>query len=197
MFWHLKPLQNHCAQCVCMQKFVLQSVTDFLSVWWTNVVLSQSFTTLFLSHPNERTWLEGLGFWYLFPSVNTCCAIHSILLSLHLNEVLFCFFYGHNIIWNLNNILWDWQYFSEYSPHSAWMWGIFRRILSVRHNIVLDLNNVMGSLKAAWLCSIWSHRLETNFLPWWFRRKWFNQWQTGEKGANGLPWDLLLKKWLS
>ena len=122
----------------------------------------------------------------------------SNLLTLHRNEVFFFWiFYGHNIIQNLNNILRDWKYYREYSPHSAWMWGIFCRKLSVPHNIVLDLNNVMRSLKVAWLCSTWSCRLETNSLPWWFWRRWFNQWQTSEKGANGLPWDLLFKKWLS
>ena len=33
--------------------------------------------------------------------------------------------------------------FCRISSHSYWMWGRFRRILLVPHNIVMDLNNVM------------------------------------------------------
>ena len=48
----------------------------------------------------------------------------------------------HNITHNLNNVMWDWQYYVKYSSHLAWIWGIFHIILSVPQNIVLDLNNV-------------------------------------------------------
>ena len=49
----------------------------------------------------------------------------------------------HNIIQIHNNVLWDWLYFMEYSPHSIWMWRIFYGILLVPQNTVMDLNNVM------------------------------------------------------
>ena len=49
----------------------------------------------------------------------------------------------HNIIQIHNNVLWDWWNSAEYSPHSIWMWGMFRIILSVPQDIVMDLNNGM------------------------------------------------------
>ena len=49
----------------------------------------------------------------------------------------------HNIIHIHNIIMWDWQYYVEYSSHSIWMREIFYKILLVPHNIVMDLNNVM------------------------------------------------------
>ena len=39
-----------------------------------------------------------------------------------------------------NNVL---ALFHRLFPHSVLMWGIFHGILSVPHNIVMDLNNVM------------------------------------------------------
>ena len=50
-------------------------------------------------------------------------------------------------MWNHNIVLWDWHYFAKYSPHSNWMWGIFYIIMSVPHNIVMDMNNVMADLE--------------------------------------------------
>jgi hypothetical protein len=41
--------------------------------------------------------------------------------------------------------MWDWQYYVEYSSHSAWMWGIIHIILSLPHNIAMGLNDVMLS----------------------------------------------------
>jgi hypothetical protein len=55
----------------------------------------------------------------------------------------FFFLHIHNTIEIHNNVMWDWYYFIEYSTHLDWMWGIFCRRLSVSHNIVMDLNNVM------------------------------------------------------
>ena len=42
-----------------------------------------------------------------------------------------------------NNVIWDWQYFAKYSPHSVWMWGIFLIILPVPRDTIMDVNNVM------------------------------------------------------
>ena len=52
----------------------------------------------------------------------------------------------HNIIQIHNNIAWDWQYYMEYSKIPSWsIWRreIFYGIMSIPHNIVMDLNNVM------------------------------------------------------
>ena len=49
---------------------------------------------------------------------------------------------AHYIIQIHNSVLWNWQYFVEYSPHSIWMWRIFHIILAVPHNIVMDMYNV-------------------------------------------------------
>ena len=43
----------------------------------------------------------------------------------------------HNIIQIHNNIKWDWQYYTEYSPYSNWMWRIFYIIMSVPQNTVM------------------------------------------------------------
>ena len=56
---------------------------------------------------------------------------------------LACLSMSLNIIQIHNNVLWDWQSSVEYSPYLVWMWRIFHRILSVPHNIVMDLNNVV------------------------------------------------------
>ena len=37
----------------------------------------------------------------------------------------------HNIIQIHNNVMWDWQCSTKYSPHSNWIWRIFYKILSV------------------------------------------------------------------
>ena len=42
-----------------------------------------------------------------------------------------------------NNVMWDLQYYMEYSSHLVSMWGIFRKALLVPHTLVMDLNNVM------------------------------------------------------
>ena len=49
----------------------------------------------------------------------------------------------HNIIQIHNNVMWDSQYYAEYVPHLVWMWGIYYRIMSIPHNTVMDMNNVM------------------------------------------------------
>ena len=49
----------------------------------------------------------------------------------------------HNISMIHNNILWDWQYFMEYSPHLVCMWGWCYIILLVPQNSVIIINNFM------------------------------------------------------
>ena len=62
----------------------------------------------------------------------------------------------HNIIHVHNNVMWDGQYYAKYSSHSVWMWGILCIILSVPHNIVMDLNNVMLHWRLIFPpCNIW------------------------------------------
>ena len=48
-----------------------------------------------------------------------------------------------NIIFIHNNVLWDWQYYMEYSMCKNV--GIFNGILAVPRNTIMDLNNVMNS----------------------------------------------------
>ena len=50
---------------------------------------------------------------------------------------------AHNIIQIHNNVLCDWQYYVEYPIISYLMCGIFRKILSVPHNININMNIVM------------------------------------------------------
>ena len=47
-----------------------------------------------------------------------------------------------NIIQIHSSVLWQWQYFVEYSIIQN-VWGILCRKLCVPHNIVMDMNNVM------------------------------------------------------
>ena len=42
-----------------------------------------------------------------------------------------------------NSVMWDWQYSMEYSSHLEWVWRIFHNILTVSHNTIMGLNNVM------------------------------------------------------
>jgi hypothetical protein len=54
-----------------------------------------------------------------------------------------------NIIQIHNSAMWDRQYSMEYFPHSDIMWKymeIFCGILSVPHNTIMDLNNVMNTI---------------------------------------------------
>ena len=48
----------------------------------------------------------------------------------------------HKIIHTHSSVLWDWQYFTKYSSHSIWIWGIFYKILSVPLNTTMGLNDV-------------------------------------------------------
>ena len=41
--------------------------------------------------------------------------------------------------------MWGWHYYAGYSPQSYRMWGIVCKILSLPHNIVVDLNNGVKS----------------------------------------------------
>ena len=93
---------------------------------------------------------------------------------------------NHNIIHIQNIVLWEWQYSTKYSPPSHCMWDIFRIILSIPHNIVMDLNNVMtkyqpivenrpGSL-------MWRRRLDL-FLP-----NLYSLWSIW-MGSEGRKWD--------
>ena len=50
----------------------------------------------------------------------------------------------HNIIHIHNNVMWDRQHPTKYSPHVDYIWKIFREILSNPQNVVVDLNNVMA-----------------------------------------------------
>ena len=69
------------------------------------------------------------------------------------NNFFFCV-NNHDIIQICTNVMWDWQYFAKYSPHSNWMWRMFCKILSVPHTIVINLNNVMAF--GHWKSFIWS-----------------------------------------
>ena len=53
----------------------------------------------------------------------------------------------HNINQIHNNVLWDGHYTTECSPNSDWLWEIFRGILLVPHDIVIDMNNVVQEEK--------------------------------------------------
>ena len=72
----------------------------------------------------------------------------------------------HNIIQISNNVLWDWQCFVEYSPHSIWICGI----LSSPQNIVMDLNNIMffpsytTTNIRLWTCLIWLTSLHSRCM---------------------------------
>jgi hypothetical protein len=70
--------------------------------------------------------------------VSTHPTIHHSNIGVHLRRAT-----KHNIIQIHNNVSWDWQYSMEYSPYSIYMWE-FLWILSVPHNVVMDLNNVMN-----------------------------------------------------
>ena len=50
----------------------------------------------------------------------------------------------HNSVQIHSNVLGDWHYSTNYSPYSIWVWGIFRGIMSVPQNIVMNMNNVIG-----------------------------------------------------
>jgi hypothetical protein len=54
-----------------------------------------------------------------------------------------CVCMHHNIIQIHNNVMWDWQYSTWYLDGMWEYHGIFCGILSVSHNIVMDLNYVM------------------------------------------------------
>ena len=41
----------------------------------------------------------------------------------------------HNIIQSHNNVLRDWQYYTKYSSHSVFMWGVFSRTDNILQNI--------------------------------------------------------------
>ena len=56
----------------------------------------------------------------------------------------------YNIIQIHNNVMWDWEYFAEYSSHCDRMYRIFFIILLVPQNIVMDLNDVMAMI-SIWL----------------------------------------------
>ena len=126
-----------------------------------------------------RKYTKGLGLVILCSNANN----NSYQRSLH-------FFIQHNMIQIHNNVLWDWQYYVEYSLHSIWIWRILCRITSIPNNIVKDLNNVMGgpyqpimfiiyslwiniylliiahimvTLKYPWPCLCWS----LHSLMWW------------------------------
>ena len=45
---------------------------------------------------------------------------------------------SHNIIQIHNNVMWDWQYFIEYSPHSVRIWG------NIMYNIVCPTKHCYG-----------------------------------------------------
>lgn len=49
----------------------------------------------------------------------------------------------HNIIQIRNTVMWDWHCFAKYSSHLVRLWGIFYRIISVPHNTITNLNNVI------------------------------------------------------
>ena len=53
------------------------------------------------------------------------------------------FWYLHNITPTHSSVMWDWQYPTEHSLHSGWMWGILCILLLVPQNTTMDLNNVM------------------------------------------------------
>jgi hypothetical protein len=48
----------------------------------------------------------------------------------------------HNIVQIHKIVLWDWQYFTKYSPHWDWMWEIFSII---PWNIVSPIEHSYGS----------------------------------------------------
>jgi hypothetical protein len=78
----------------------------------------------------------------------------------------------HNIIQIHNKVLWDWQYFADYSSHSDWMWVIFCKILSVPQNTVMNLNIVMktpnqGSIIFR-LMNMHDHDLKIRFMCWFY-----------------------------
>ena len=72
---------------------------------------------------------------------------------------------GHNIIQIHNNVLWDWQYSMEYSSYFSPNVGIFHEILAVPHNIVMDLNNIMG-LCDHLFCYSWLLYLNFDYEKW-------------------------------
>ena len=54
----------------------------------------------------------------LFISITVFCGIENILENIpHIQWESY-----HNIIQTHNNVLWDWQYFTEYSPYLVCMW---------------------------------------------------------------------------
>ena len=49
---------------------------------------------------------------------------------------------AHNVVHIHNNAMHAWQYHVEYSiVHSYWTQGMFRKIMSVPHDVVMDMKN--------------------------------------------------------
>jgi hypothetical protein len=75
---------------------------------------------------------------------------------------------------------------TKYSSHLDWMWGIFCIILSVRHNIVMALNNVMLVVELPFICKIGALKKAKSGLLDWVR---LNQFLKG-RGRGGFTFEL-------
>jgi hypothetical protein len=97
------------------------------------------------------TW--NLGLMWIGP-YTTKHVLHKKIMMKHQKK--------HNIIQIHNNVMWEWHYYTKYSSHSDWMWEIFYKRMSVTHNIVMELNNVMSwisklDINVCWIVC-WIHR---------------------------------------
>ena len=87
----------------------------------------------------------------LFIVITLCCRTDIIMRN---------FF---TFILNVRNILHNIVSLAKYFPHWHWMWRIFYIIMSVQHNIVMAMNNVMEELN---IWRIISHVFAISIIGW-------------------------------
>ena len=115
--WLGGPCLRWCLHCSCSSRsFMSYTISSLLVERTGNLPCVNTTVLLCINFPNTRSILVR-SFPKQFNTswcycINWCIGIHNNV-QIH------------------NNVLWDWQYFAGYSPHSNWMWRIFLRILSV------------------------------------------------------------------
>ena len=100
----------------------------------SSITLAQNSTSPFYVAINTFT----VSLWYVLRNI---ARTSSWGLSL-----LLCGNRVHNITQLHKNDMWDLQYYAKYSPYFIWIWRNFHGMLSIPHNIDMDLNNIMLTL---------------------------------------------------
>jgi hypothetical protein len=90
---------------------------------------------------NSVTW-DILNLHCIAPSFGLVYTMDHEVRACMEDDILFMVRLPHSIIQIHNSVLWDWQYYGDVFIFRLNV-GIFCIIMSVPHNIVMDLNNVM------------------------------------------------------